>query len=249
MTGAVVTIAKAPVAGRVKTRLCPPLRPTEAAELAAAMVADTSEMAAGAGLDPWCAHAGDPVALRALVPPGTHMVPQRGRGLADRLSRTLLGMLAAGYARVVMIGGDCPTLTRGDILEAASALDDHDVVLGPALDGGYTLIGATRWHRGLFEGVEMGSDRVLTETLSRAASTGLSTALVGERRDLDTAEDLLLALDRGELDHAPRTRALLERWGSRRVLSSLAARDATTMSGWSRAVRTPTRWGGGTSST
>lgn len=210
MTAAIGVMAKAPVAGEVKTRLCPPLTPQQAREAAVAMLADSAQTVAAVDAAAWCVHTGDPALLRAHLPAGTALLAQRGAGLAERLAAAQADLHARGHDRVLLIGGDCPTLDRDDLVAALAVLDDHDVVLAPAVDGGYTAVGTRRPCAALFA-VEMSTDRVLDETVARARAAGLSVGVTAVRGDLDTAEDLVAALDAGWLRHAPRTAAWARR--------------------------------------
>jgi uncharacterized protein len=205
---AIGLICKTPAAGAVKTRLCPPLAGEQAAMVAAAMLADTAANAAATGHDLWCVYAGDPDGLPALLPGGARLLAQRGDNLARRLAAAQTDLHGRGYERVLLLGGDCPTVEPAYLAEAVAALRDHDVVLGPAVDGGYTLIGTRRAEPALFD-VEMSTPHVLSETLSRAAAVGLRAWSLAPRRDLDTADDIAAALAEGQLDAAPRTAALV----------------------------------------
>ncbi len=204
---AVVVVAKAPVAGKVKTRLCPPLSAVEAADVAAALLADAAGNAASGGAAVWCAYLGDPAVVRGVVGRSVRLLPQRGCGLADRLAAAQADVFAAGAARVVLLGADCPTVEPAYLAAALAALDRTDVALGPAADGGYTLLAASRPTPELLCGVPMSTATVLDDTLRRAAAAELGVTVLAQRFDIDTAADLLAALSAGELSHAPRTRA------------------------------------------
>jgi uncharacterized protein len=206
-------MVKSPSPGEVKTRLSPPFTITEAADMAMAFLADTIAVACQATVETtaevWCVVAGDTGRLLGALPDEVRVLEQRGLGLGARLLGAFCDLAALGYERSVLVGGDCPTVTRDDLVSSLELLDDHDVVLGPALDGGYVLISAHRPHEELFVGVPMGTDSVLARTLARARESGLRVALLGPRRDLDTAADLADALAGDELAHARRTLGLL----------------------------------------
>jgi uncharacterized protein len=195
---AIGLVAKAPVAGKVKTRLCPPCTPEEAAEIATALLLDTAASAAATGHDVWCVHLGDPAGQERA---------QRGADLGERLAGAQADLHGRGYDRVVLLGADCPTVEPALLAAAVAALDGADVVLGPARDVGYTLIGTAVPRPEVLVDVEMSTPRVLADTLARAEAAALRVALVAERHDLDTVADLAAALAAGQLDHAPRTRA------------------------------------------
>src|SRR5207249_11777795 len=123
----------------------------------------------------------------------------RGCSLAERLDNAFRDLFAHGYERVALLAGDCPTLDPGDVRLALTELATADIGLTPAHDGGYGLIALRAPHPELFEGVAMGTDQVLEQTLERAQAAGLRVRLLPTVRDLDTAQDLDQANQRGEL--------------------------------------------------
>jgi rSAM/selenodomain-associated transferase 1 len=137
----------------------------------------------------------------AYTPDGSHDVirewlgsspklrPQSNGDLGERMSAAITDALAEGAQRVVVIGTDCPGLTAATVVDAFSRLDTADLVLGPATDGGYYLIGMTRAHAQLFERIPWSSDQALSATLTRAKRLGLRIALLDEMHDVDTADD------------------------------------------------------------
>jgi len=193
--GTLVVFAKRPQPGRVKTRMCPPLDPEQAAALYAEMLQDVLEasarMAAGLCLDPMLA-VHPPEACGELArrcPSGFRVVPQRGADLAQRMARAVAEAAAAGASRILLRGSDSPTLERRVVEEALCALDHCDLVLCPDRDGGYGLVAVKRPHEGLFDH-PMSTARVLEETLARAADLGLRAQTLAPGFDLDTVEDL-----------------------------------------------------------
>lgn len=204
---AVAVIAKEPAPGQVKTRLAPALGAGGAARAAAAMLADTIAATRTAAAEPWLCFA--PVTARAAMAalaPGFGLLAQRDGDLGDRLAACLDELLAAGADRVAIVGADTPHVPAGTFDTALDLLDRVDVVLGPALDGGYYLV-AAKAPVPLFAGVPMGTGVVLGVTLARAAATGLSVALLPPLRDLDRPGDLVAALDAGDLAASPLTSA------------------------------------------
>lgn len=209
MRPVVGVVAKAPVAGAVKTRLCPPLVPIQAATVARALVADTVALARHSGMPTWCVYAGALEVMRTAVPDGLPCLAQVGTSFAKRLANAQADLFRAGHDRVVLLGADCPTVQPEDLAATFAGLEDHDVVLGPAMDGGYTLLAARRPVPELFLEVPMGTADVLEATVARACAAGLAVRLLDPRHDLDTAQDFLAAAAAGQLTGAPRTRALL----------------------------------------
>jgi uncharacterized protein len=208
---AVGLVAKVPKPGRVKTRLCPPLTLVEAVEVAAAMLTDTLASATFCGAEPWCVYDGDEHLLTRRLGFPVPLLRQTGEGFGARLAAAQAELFACGYDRVLLLGADCPTVSSAYLCQAIDALVDVDLVLGPADDGGYTLIGTNAPTPALFDGVAMSTNRVLTDTLERAVQQRLQVRLLAWRHDLDTVADLVEAHTTGQLAHAPATLAALNK--------------------------------------
>jgi rSAM/selenodomain-associated transferase 1 len=205
---AVAVVAKEPVAGMAKTRLAPALGEAGAARLASAMLADTLAVVRTVGADPWlCFTPAEARERLRHLAPGFGLLAQGPGDLGDRLAACLADLLAAGADRVAIVGADTPHLPAAGYRRAFALLEQADVVLGPALDGGYYLVAAKRSRPELFVGIPMGTEAVLGETLARAARGGLVVALLPPLRDLDRVEDLAAALAAGDLAGAPATLA------------------------------------------
>jgi uncharacterized protein len=201
-------IAKEPVAGLAKTRLVPALGAAGAARAAAAMLADTLAAVRSTGAEPWlCFTPAEARERLGRLAPGFGLLAQAPGDLGDRLAACLADLLAAGADRVAIVGADTPQVPPASYRRAFALLDRADVVLGPALDGGYYLVAAKAARPELFVGVPMGTGLVLAETLRRAAGRGLVVELLPPLRDLDRLEDLGAALAAGELAGAPATLA------------------------------------------
>ena len=182
---ALAVIAKAPVAGRVKTRLCPPCTPQQAAALAAAALSDTL-----------AAVAATPTHRRVLVlegergdwvPEGFEVIPQRGDGLAERLADAF----ATIGEPTLLVGMDTPQVTVQILIEAAALMriEDVDAVQGDADDGGYWAIGLKRPGRAAFADVPMSVDHTGAAQRARLAELGLTVADLPVLRDVDTIDD------------------------------------------------------------
>jgi rSAM/selenodomain-associated transferase 1 len=181
-------IAKEPTAGRVKTRLCPPCTPQQAAELAEAALRDTlAAMAEAADLT---GHA----VRRAIVLDGTpgawvdgeQVIAQRGAGLDERLAAAFEDL---GDGPALIVGMDTPQLTGALVAEALDALEGHDAVLGPATDGGYWGIGLRRADSRALLGVPMSVEHTLAAQRARLRELRLDVADVATLVDVDTIED------------------------------------------------------------
>ena len=179
--------AKAPVAGRVKTRLIPALGPEDAAALAERMLRETVAQALASGLAVELCGEPDPVAW--WNGPDVALTPQGGGGLGVRLERAAARVTAGGEA-VLLIGADCPGLDAGRLRKAAEALKEHDAVLHPAEDGGYVLLGLRRSHPSLFAGVAWSTAAVAEQTLARIAALGWSVDVRETLADVDEPGDL-----------------------------------------------------------
>jgi rSAM/selenodomain-associated transferase 1 len=187
-------MAKAPRAGAVKTRLCPPLSPADAAGLSRCFLLDTLEETRRlAGVTTAVAYApADERATFEATCPGVVLVPQRGEDLGARLSSAFEQLFGLGFEAVIAIGADTPTLPRA-YLGYALELIGHpgvDLVIGPAEDGGYYLIGLRVLYRQLFQGIPWSTDRVLAETLRLAERARLAAACLPAWWDVDTVDDL-----------------------------------------------------------
>ena len=190
----IALFTRAPKLGEVKTRLAARIGAESALALHLAMlrrVFETAERSGLAGVRLWVASNPGHGIFTALCE-ARHIRGQRGGDLGERMRLAAAAELAeAGVDSVVIIGGDCPALTASHLDEALAALAGGvDLVLGPALDGGYVLIGLRAAEAELFQGVEWGSGEVLEQTLERARALGLRWRLLAPLRDVDTVEDL-----------------------------------------------------------
>jgi len=192
---AVAIMAKAPRAGEVKTRLCPPLSLADAAELYSRFLLDKIEQVRSLKATSF-AIAFAPAEARAFfekVAPGFVLVGQRGADLGERLANSLGEFLDGGYRGVLAIDSDTPTLPLGFLQHAIDLVmrPEIDVVLGPTEDGGYYLIGLRTVHRELFEAMAWSTNQVLGETVRRSDAKGLRVAYLPVWYDIDTPDDLV----------------------------------------------------------
>ncbi|HEY7140437.1 MAG TPA: TIGR04282 family arsenosugar biosynthesis glycosyltransferase [Methylomirabilota bacterium] len=188
-------MAKVPIAGEVKTRLCPPLRPDQAAELARCFLEDRVEqLGALPGSDRLVAFTPperEPE-LRRLLPAGLRLLPQAGADLGARMEQILSTLLAEGYAGAIAVGTDTPTLPTAYLEQACVALrrDAADVILGPSEDGGYYLVGLRTPAPELFVSMPWSAATVCAETLARARAGGRRVLVLPRWFDVDRAADL-----------------------------------------------------------
>lgn len=185
----IAILAKAPIAGQVKTRLIPALGPQGAARLQAVLIARTVETASRAGTGPvtlWTSLNPDHEVFTALAARFDVRLARQHEG---DLGERMLAAIARGPTLV--IGNDCPALTPHHLREAAAALrDGNDVVLIPAEDGGYVLIGMRRPQAAVFSAMRWSVPSVLTETRRRLVQCGLKARELAGLWDIDVPEDL-----------------------------------------------------------
>lgn len=226
---AIAIICKTPTPGRSKTRLSPPLLPEECAEISACFIhdlaatigglAESGMVAGGAVYTP----RGSEAQLRGLLPAGFQLVPQGEGDLGARLHKGIADLLAAGHAGAIIVNSDSPTLPRAILEDAATALRrGAPMVISPATDGGYTLIGLAQPQARLFEDIPWSTDVVFALTLERAREIELPVVILDPWYDIDDATTyaLLEAELAGErpgfaaaapLQDAPWTRDFVER--------------------------------------
>ena len=200
-------MAKHPAPGRVKTRLAAAIGAAAAAALSRAFIRDLATRLAALPYSVTWAYWPRGAPFRALLgtlPAGWRCRLQRGQDLGERMANATRDELRRGSGPVLVIGADVPHVPAAALAEAAAALTSGcDVVVGPAADGGYYLIGVKAWRPALFSGMRWGSDTVFTATRQRARRLGFRTHVLSPVFDVDGREDLdrLRALvARGELD-------------------------------------------------
>jgi rSAM/selenodomain-associated transferase 1 len=193
---AIGVMAKYPQAGRVKTRLAVDVGEKRALEVYRLLLTRTVGLICELkDADYFRAAFVTPAEYTAAFHeehPGFDLYgPQDGVDLGARMRRALSDLLAIeDIGRAMLIGTDAPQLNRDTFRQAASALEEHDLVLGPTVDGGYYLIGVREIRQELFEDVRWGTSSVLARTLEIAEEIGLSVLRLEEMRDLDDADDL-----------------------------------------------------------
>ena len=197
MPGLAYVVAKAPEPGVAKTRLCPPLSPTAAAQVARAFLQDTLDTVAAGGLTSRliCRTAAERDSLRPIVGPTVQIDVQRGEGLGGALESAFSRGLEDGHPAVAVLGADSPTLPAAVLAEGFDAVlgagtCSADVAIGPSEDGGYYFLAARALHRTLFADMPWSTDRVTGETLARCRAAGLRTLLLPTWYDVDDAASL-----------------------------------------------------------
>lgn len=191
-------MCKAPQPGHTKTRLAKAVGASAASQLSACFLRDVAtaieavpETLGWRGYAVY-APAGTEQVLRGLFPERFGLLLQAGENLGDSLFGATRDLLLAGHDCVLLVNGDSPTLPSHFLVQAIEALRDSGdrMVLGPASDGGYYLIGLKHPHKQLFTQIEWGTETVLSRTRERAAEIGLATTLLPEWYDIDDVETL-----------------------------------------------------------
>lgn len=215
---ALIVIAKAPVPGRVKTRLCPPCTPEQAAGLAEAALRDTLD-----------AVRMTPAARRVLVLDGAarpwmrdgfEILKQTDGGLGDRLAGAFAGVGGPAF----LVGMDTPQITPDLLREGLDALRVSAAVLGPAPDGGYWSIGLRTPDARVFEGVPMSVAHTLQAQRARLAALGLAVTELKSLRDVDDIDDVRAVSATAPLTRFARAASVMTLLGSDRALAGSAAR-------------------------
>ena len=183
----VLVFEKNAILGQVKTRLASGMGELPALEIYKHLVQLTYSALEEVPVPVW-------TFFSDFIPESTHPIVenslvQQGRDLGERMSNAFALTFESGRDKVVLIGTDCPTLQNLHLLQAFEALNHSDLVLGPATDGGYYLIGMKSSAAYLFEGIAWSTSQVLSQTLHVASQQGLIVTLLPELDDIDTQED------------------------------------------------------------
>jgi rSAM/selenodomain-associated transferase 1 len=191
---ALILLAKAPIPGQVKTRLCPPFTKASAAALYSCLLEDAAEeMARLTRVHRYLFYtpSGSARTFRRSPFSSFEHIPQSRGNLGKRMAGAFDTAYARGCTRVVLVGADCPalsaTLVRAAFRELASCAE---AVFGPSNDGGFYLIALSARAPSLFRGVNWGTGSVLSEVSQRCRSAGLPYALLPSAQDIDTADDV-----------------------------------------------------------
>lgn len=214
---ALAIMAKAPRAGEVKTRLCPPLSPADAAALYRCFLLDkVAQVRSLSGARAVIAFTPDTdSSLFEALAPDVDLLAQRGADLGRRLLNGLDDLLSGGHIGALMIDSDTPTLPTEFLRQAIDVVlePDVDVVLGPTDDGGYYLIGMRKVWPALFDAMPWSTSDVFPETIRRAEAHGLRVACLSSWFDVDTAPDLerlMVSFAHGHAEGPGHTRRFLE---------------------------------------
>ena len=185
-----IVMTRFPEVGKVKTRLAAGIGEEQACEVHRMLVHSCLEATEGWDGSVEIRMTGGSADERSSWLGGATVRDQGGGDLGARLKRATAAAFEEGAERVVVIGTDCPELDDDLLREAFAGLGEAEVVLGPAADGGYYLIGLSRRADGMFESIPWGGPEVMERSLDRARELGLSVARLRVLRDIDTRRDL-----------------------------------------------------------
>ncbi|MCP4747791.1 MAG: DUF2064 domain-containing protein [Desulfobacteraceae bacterium] len=191
----IIVFGRYPVSGATKTRLIPALGPLRAAQLQRCLTEQVLESLSKTRFGPitFCFQGGSVKKIRRWLGKQLDLQPQVKADLGRRMYSAMDHVFEQGARKVVLVGTDIAGMQPWHVEKAFEALNTHDVVLGPAADGGYWLVGSNR-PVDIFRNINWGTDQVLAQTLESARRLGLKVARTAVLNDIDTPEDLTLRL-------------------------------------------------------
>ncbi|MDD4550241.1 MAG: TIGR04282 family arsenosugar biosynthesis glycosyltransferase [Syntrophomonadaceae bacterium] len=208
---AVTIMTRIPMPGYTKTRLMAKMSGYECAVFQLASLVDTCNAVRGSGLDGQIYYTGGeatllsgqhlfsgtpPWGLNEAARKDFAILPQQGDDLGDRMLQATRHVLTR-YEGVILLGSDMPDLSPELLYEASLQLEENDLVIGPAQDGGYYLLGIKQVHLELFQNMPWGTSEVLRKTVAAAAEKKLKVALLEEKNDIDTWADVCYFYQKG----------------------------------------------------
>jgi hypothetical protein len=189
MKQAIIVFQKFPEPGKVKTRLASSIGAEKATRIYTYLLAYTHDLLKSTSSDILVFHEG-PIDQKDYPEENYTFYPQEGVDLGEKMYNAFTRASEDGFKKVLIIGTDCHELKYGHLEEAFNALEDHDLILGPAFDGGYYLIGLRKADRRLFENIQWSTSTVFSKTMERAEEAKLKTYLLEKLNDIDEYQDL-----------------------------------------------------------
>ena len=187
---ALIIFVKNPIPGKVKTRLAQHVGSEEATRVYRQLLIHTEQVARSVRqVQRFVDYADEITQNDGWHVPIFQKRLQSGQDLGERMQRAFSACFEAGFIRVVIIGSDCLELTDGHITQAYAQLNEVDVIIGPATDGGYYLLGMKQLYSELFTGIAWSSNEVLRQTVQKAVNLQLTYQLLAPLSDVDTLED------------------------------------------------------------
>lgn len=186
---ALMIFQKNAIPGKVKTRLASTIGDEQALEIYNWMTAYTHQIASQMRVDKFLFYSDFIPQHPEEIFHGYQFEVQSGSNLGERMSNAFAYLFAKGYSSVVIVGTDCPDLKVSDLNKAFLALSQNDLVIGPAKDGGYYLLGKSCFCPELFKDIPWSTSKVLELTLDRADEANLHYEFLNIKSDIDTIED------------------------------------------------------------
>lgn len=191
MKVALIIFAKNPEAGKVKTRLAATIGEEEALAIYYRLLSHTAIVVSHLPMDKFVFYAGPVIPKDTWEEAIFFKEKQKGNDLGERMKEAFENLFDKGYRKIVIIGTDCPEITSGIIERAFTCLDTHEVVIGPARDGGYYLLGMKQIHVSLLQNMPWSTSAVLKETTERCQALQVSYTLLPTLNDIDEEKDLI----------------------------------------------------------
>jgi len=188
----IVVMAKQPVVGKTKTRLCPPFTPEQAADCFEALMRDTIHLTSQLPNTQTAVAISPPESeayFYAITPPNTLLLSVEGSDIGVCLAKSFEILFQRGFKKIIAFNADGPTLPIDYLVKTFEYLKKNDVVLGPGDDGGYYLIGLKKLNWGLFQGINWSTNQVFEQTKYKVKQAGLSLAETPRWYDVDTFSD------------------------------------------------------------
>ncbi|MBC8183875.1 TIGR04282 family arsenosugar biosynthesis glycosyltransferase [candidate division KSB1 bacterium] len=203
---ALIIFLKAPRFGWVKTRLQPEFSPAESLVFYKAMVEDLIDLFKDVkfcDLKLYFSPQNSKTAMEKWLGKEFDLLPQNGENLGDKMHNAFVENFKSKYKKVVLIGSDIPTLDVTTVIRAFTSLDNHDVTLGPCIDGGYYLIGLNKPDAALFQDIEWSTERVLQQTINKVKNRALELNQLELKYDIDRYSDIKILWDHLEKRNLP----------------------------------------------
>lgn len=192
MKQAVILFTRVPIPGQTKTRMMPELSPADCARLHTCFLKDIRKELEKIEADLYIAYTpkGNADRLKWIFGGEAEYFPQKGSDLGEKMSHALENVFGMGYDSCILMGADVPELLSESVVRSFELLIEHDVVLGPTVDGGYYLVGMKKPQPAIFQVKSYGKESVLAGTLRAAEDAGLTVGLTDLLADMDTVADL-----------------------------------------------------------
>ncbi len=189
-TTALVIFVRNPVTGQVKTRLAKDIGDERALAIYLQLLQHTLEITRSLSFRKFIYYADEVSDYDLWSVPGYTKRKQRGNDLGERMLNAFKELFDQGFTRIIIIGSDCLQLKTDTLEKAVALLESNSAVIGPASDGGYYLLGLTKFYPELFKDKPWSTDQVLSKTIDDFINQGISYTLLEELNDIDDATDL-----------------------------------------------------------